>query len=89
MFGGKQVRLGIPAPYCDRGGQSRIAQRLMPAEMFKRPVSDRIDRIKAVPCQPGVEAIRIPSERAFSERARRRVEGLGVERKVVEARRAL
>ena len=45
--------------------------------------------IKATPRQPGVEAIRIPSERAFRERDRRRVEGLVLERKVVEALTAL
>jgi len=39
--------------------------------------------------QPGVEEIRIPSERAFRERDRRRVEGLVLERKVVEALTAL
>lgn len=62
---------------------------LMPAETFKRQVSELTDRIKAVPRQPGVEAIRIPSERAFSERERRRAEGMVVERKVVEALQAL
>jgi LDH2 family malate/lactate/ureidoglycolate dehydrogenase len=36
-----------------------------------------------------VEEIRIPSERAFRERERRRVEGIVLERKVVEALRAL
>lgn len=62
---------------------------LMPAETFKQQVSELIDRIKAVPRQPGVKAIRIPSERAFSERERRRAEGIVVERKVVEALQAL
>ncbi len=62
---------------------------LIPAEDFKRQVSELIDCIKAVPLQPGVAAIRIPSERAFAERERRRMEGLVVERKVVEALQAL
>jgi LDH2 family malate/lactate/ureidoglycolate dehydrogenase len=62
---------------------------LIPAEAFKRQVSELIDRIKAVPRQPGVEAIRIPSERAFGERQRRRVEGIVVQRTVVEALQAL
>jgi LDH2 family malate/lactate/ureidoglycolate dehydrogenase len=62
---------------------------LIPADQFADQVSQLIDRIKATPRQPGVEAIRIPSERAFRERDRRRVEGLVLERKVVEALTAL
>lgn len=62
---------------------------LIPAEQFEQQVSELIDRIKAVPCQPGVDAIRIPSERAFRERERRRVEGIVLERKVVTALEAL
>jgi LDH2 family malate/lactate/ureidoglycolate dehydrogenase len=62
---------------------------LIPADQFARQVSELIDRIKATPRQPGVEEIRIPSERAFRERERRRVEGLVFERKVVEALNAL
>lgn len=62
---------------------------LIPAEQFTHQVSELIDRLKAIPRQPGVEAIRIPSERAFRERERRRVEGLVLERTVVEALNAL
>jgi LDH2 family malate/lactate/ureidoglycolate dehydrogenase len=62
---------------------------LVPADQFKRQVSELIDRLKATPRQPGVEEIRIPSARAFRERERRRVEGLVVERKVVQALQAL
>jgi LDH2 family malate/lactate/ureidoglycolate dehydrogenase len=58
---------------------------LIPAEQFTRQVSELIDCLKAIPRQAGVEEIRIPSERAWRERQRRRVEGLVVERKVVEA----
>jgi LDH2 family malate/lactate/ureidoglycolate dehydrogenase len=36
-----------------------------------------------------VDAIRIPSERAFREREQRRVEGIVLDRKVVEAPNAL
>jgi LDH2 family malate/lactate/ureidoglycolate dehydrogenase len=62
---------------------------LIPADQFTRQMSELVDRLKATPRQPGVEAIRVPSERAFRERARRRVEGLVFERKVVEALNAL
>ena len=41
------------------------------------------------PRQPGVAEIRIPSERAFRERQRRRVESLVFDRTVVGALRAL
>lgn len=62
---------------------------LMPAEQFTRQVSDLIDRIKATPRQPGVDEIRIPSERAFRERERRRTEGIVVQRKVMASLQAL
>jgi LDH2 family malate/lactate/ureidoglycolate dehydrogenase len=62
---------------------------LIPAEQFQQQVSDLIARLKATPRQSGVEEIRIPSERAFRERQRRRVEGIVLERKVVEALNAL
>jgi len=56
---------------------------------FTQQVSDLIACLKATPRQPGVEEIRIPSERAFRERERRRLEGIVLERKVVEALNAL
>jgi LDH2 family malate/lactate/ureidoglycolate dehydrogenase len=62
---------------------------LMPVEEFAAQVAELMQRIKDTPRQPGVEASRIPSERAFRERDQRRVEGLVLERKVVESLRAL
>lgn len=62
---------------------------LIPADQFEQQVSELIDRIKAIPRQPGVDEIRIPSERAFQERERRRVEGIVLERRVVTALEAL
>lgn len=50
-----------------------------------RPDTGRPSVAAATPRQPGVKEIRIPSERAFRERERRRFEGIVVERKVVEA----
>jgi LDH2 family malate/lactate/ureidoglycolate dehydrogenase len=52
-------------------------------------MAELVARIKATPRQPGVDAIRIPSERAFREREQRRVEGIVLDRKVVEALNAL
>ena len=62
---------------------------LIPADEFKRQVAELISRLKATPRQPGVEEIRIPSERAFRERERRRIEGIVFDRAVVEALHAL
>jgi LDH2 family malate/lactate/ureidoglycolate dehydrogenase len=43
-----------------------------------------IDRIKATPRAPGVEEIRIPSERAFRERERNRVHGIEIDRLIYD-----
>jgi LDH2 family malate/lactate/ureidoglycolate dehydrogenase len=56
---------------------------------FPAQFSELVARIKATPRQAGVAEIRIPSERAFRERDRRRVEGIVLDRKVVEALNAL
>jgi LDH2 family malate/lactate/ureidoglycolate dehydrogenase len=56
---------------------------------FPAQFSELVARIKATPRQPGVDEIRIPSERAFRERDRRRVEGIVLDRKVVDALNAL
>jgi LDH2 family malate/lactate/ureidoglycolate dehydrogenase len=56
---------------------------------FKRQMSEYVRQIKATPRQPGVDEIRIPSERAMRERERRRREGIVVDRKVVESLQAL
>jgi LDH2 family malate/lactate/ureidoglycolate dehydrogenase len=65
-----------------------------PAIMFTEPdfesqMSDLVAKIKATPKQPGVDEIRIPSERARREREQRRVEGIVVERKVIASLEAL
>jgi LDH2 family malate/lactate/ureidoglycolate dehydrogenase len=60
-----------------------------PDNAFQRQMSELVETIKALPKQDGVEEIRIPSERAFQERARRRVEGIVVEKKIVEMLEAL
>src|SRR6478736_3145867 len=57
---------------------------LGPADAFEREVTALIDRVKAVPKQPGVEEIRIPSERAFSTRERLLREGLEIDRLVYD-----
>ena len=62
---------------------------MLPGGEFKSQMSEYVRQIKATPRRPGVEEIRIPSERAFRERERRREEGIVIERKVVESLQAL
>jgi LDH2 family malate/lactate/ureidoglycolate dehydrogenase len=58
---------------------------LGPADVFERQVTQLIERIKATPRQPGVDEIRIPSERAFHSRERSLREGLEIDRLVFNA----
>jgi len=44
-----------------------------------------IERIKATPRQPGIDEIRIPSERAFRARERAHREGIEIDRRVFDA----
>ena len=60
-----------------------------PDNAFQRQMTELVETIKALPKQTGVEEIRIPSERAFAERARRRAEGIVVEQKIVDLLDAL
>jgi LDH2 family malate/lactate/ureidoglycolate dehydrogenase len=62
---------------------------MLPDGDFEAQFSELVARVKATPRQAGVEEIRIPSERAFREREQRRIEGIVVDRKVVEALHAL
>jgi L-2-hydroxycarboxylate dehydrogenase (NAD+) len=52
-------------------------------------VTQLIERIKATPRQPGVDDIRIPSERAFLSRKRALHEGLEIDRVIFDALVAL
>ena len=58
---------------------------LLPLAEFKREASGLVERVKATPRQPGVEEIRIPSERAFRSRERFSREGLEIDRPVYDA----
>jgi LDH2 family malate/lactate/ureidoglycolate dehydrogenase len=62
---------------------------LGPADAFERKVAELIERIKATPRQPGVDEIRIPSERAFRTRERALREGLEIDRMVFDTLAAL
>ena len=60
-----------------------------PADVFSSRVAQLIEHIKATPRQPGIDEIRIPSERAFRSRERALREGLDIDRLVFEALVAL
>jgi LDH2 family malate/lactate/ureidoglycolate dehydrogenase len=62
---------------------------LGPADAFERQVTKLIERIKATPRRPGVDDIRVPSERAFRCRERALHEGLEIDRVVFDALVAL
>ncbi len=52
---------------------------LLPGNPFAAQMSRLVKAIQATPRRPGVEEIRIPSQRAFRERERRRAEGILVD----------
>jgi LDH2 family malate/lactate/ureidoglycolate dehydrogenase len=58
---------------------------LMPVETFERKMTELVDRVKATPRQHGVDEIRIPSERAFRNRAKALSEGLEIDRAVYDS----
>ena len=62
---------------------------LVPLDDYRQEVAAMIERIKATPRRPGVAEIRIPSERAFRERARNLREGIVIDRAVHDALRSL
>ena len=56
----------------------------MPLEQFTAELEELLSRIRNLPRQPGVDEIRIPSERGFAERDIRRRQGIVVKKRVVE-----
>jgi LDH2 family malate/lactate/ureidoglycolate dehydrogenase len=62
---------------------------LMPRQEFYQQTSAMVAQLKALPLQPGVDEIRIPSERAYAERRRRKEEGLLLATKVRDVLRAM
>ncbi|HEU0215678.1 MAG TPA: Ldh family oxidoreductase [Stellaceae bacterium] len=56
---------------------------------FARQMADLVKAIQATPRRAGIEEIRVPSQRAFRERDRRRAEGILVDNAVIEALNAL
>lgn len=62
---------------------------MLPADDFRRQISESLARIKAAPRQPGVDEIRLPGERSQRERVRLARDGLTIDRKIYEALVAL
>jgi LDH2 family malate/lactate/ureidoglycolate dehydrogenase len=57
---------------------------LISREQFAGQLAELIERVKSTPRQAGVDEIRIPSERAFCERERRRREGFTLDHRLHE-----
>jgi len=62
---------------------------LMPAEEFQAHLEELIETVRAVPPIDPSQPVRIPSERAFLERERRRVEGVDLNEAIYEQLSAL
>jgi LDH2 family malate/lactate/ureidoglycolate dehydrogenase len=62
---------------------------LMPPDEFKAQLRELIESVRAVPPLVADEPVRIPSERAFRERERRRKEGIPVDQAVYDQLRGL
>lgn len=56
-----------------------------PADIFEQRVTELIERVKTSSRQPGIDEIRIPSERAFRTRQRLLTEGLAFDKLVFDA----
>ena len=62
---------------------------LVPLAELKEGIATLVARIHATVRAPGVDEIRVPSERAFRERVRRRLEGIEIDASIHAAIRTL
>jgi LDH2 family malate/lactate/ureidoglycolate dehydrogenase len=62
---------------------------LMPPAQFRQQLAAFVERVKTTPRQPGVDEIRMPSERAFRDRERNRRTGVRLARALHERIAAL
>jgi LDH2 family malate/lactate/ureidoglycolate dehydrogenase len=62
---------------------------LMPAEQFAAELAELLGKVKGLPRQPGVDEIRVPSERGFREREIRRRQGILVNKQVAKRLREM
>jgi len=61
----------------------------MPLEDFRRQMTELVARVKATPRRPGIDEIRIPSERAFRNREAALRAGIEIDRSIHDALEAL
>jgi LDH2 family malate/lactate/ureidoglycolate dehydrogenase len=57
---------------------------MLPLEQYRADLSANLARVKATPRQPGVQEIRIPSERAFAQRAASLRDGIEIDADIHE-----
>ena len=62
---------------------------LVPLAEYQRALADSLAAVKATPRLPGVQEIRLPSERSYAERARHLREGIVIDRDIHDALVAL
>jgi LDH2 family malate/lactate/ureidoglycolate dehydrogenase len=62
---------------------------MLPLEQYRAQLSASLARVKATPRQPGVQDIRIPSERAFAQRAANLRSGIEIDADIYGALRSL
>lgn len=62
---------------------------LQPGGEFESQATDLVNHLKSVRRQPGVDKIRVPSERSFRERRQRLEQGLVFDKKVIESLKAI
>jgi len=65
------------------------AELLMPLGEFKQYLSHLVQAVSSTPRQAGVSEIRIPSQRAFAERERRRATGIALNPRIARALTAM
>ena len=62
---------------------------LQPGGEFEAQATNLVNHLKSIKRQPGVDEIRVPSERSFRERRQRLNEGLVFDKKVIESLHAI
>jgi LDH2 family malate/lactate/ureidoglycolate dehydrogenase len=62
---------------------------LDPEGRFSTELTELVERVRATPTQPGFDSIRIPSERAFAEREKRKREGFTLPRPIYDRSNSL
>jgi LDH2 family malate/lactate/ureidoglycolate dehydrogenase len=81
---------GIEQP--DDSGYLQITfdpELLVPAAQYKQVVAALIDSVRSAPHLPGIDEVRVPSERAFAQREKARLTGIALDRRLYDRITAL